>query len=80
MMKKYNLSLMVLNNNREYEVDKKVSTNSKDYVIKKLYNSRYDDSGSMYCKYYFGTPKIYDNNKQRFLNEWEEEMLFWNDN
>lgn len=72
-MKKYNLSLMVLNNNREYEVDKKVSTNSKEYAQKKL-----DYDGNVQY-YYFGFPKLYDNNKQRFLNEYEE-MTFWSNN
>lgn len=79
IMKKYNLSLMVLNNDGKYEVDKTVSTNSKYYVIKKLYNSRYDDSGSMYCRYYFGAPRIYDNNKKRFLSDYEEMIFINND-
>lgn len=72
-MKKYNLSLMVLNNDREYEVDKKVSTNSKEYARKKL------DYDSNVQYYYFGSPKLYDNNKKRFLTEHEEYSLYCKD-
>lgn len=69
-MKKYNLSLMVLNNDKEYEVDKKVSTNSKEYAQKKL---NYDNNIQ---KYYFGRPKLYDNKQKRFLDEYET-VIFW---
>lgn len=71
-MKKYNLSLMVLNNDKEYEVDKKVSTNSKEYAHKKL---NYNEN-NMY--YWNGFPKLYDNNKKCFLTEYET-YKFWNE-
>lgn len=60
-MKKYDFTRFIVDENGSVET-KRVETDSEKYLIKNLLPKIYDESGSMYAKY-FNSKVFYKNNK-----------------